>query len=210
MRSYLAGFLKHFFQRRISMFALVDADSKISGRARIYYLSKIHQSVVGAYTYIAPRTSIVYANIGKFCSIASDCSIGLASHSMGNISTSPLFTSRKNATGFQWVDSDTFDEYAPVIVGNDVWIGTKVLVMGGVRIGHGVVVGAGSIVTHDLPDYSVAVGVPARVIKYRYEEQVIKRLLELRWWEMPEEDLIRNIKIFKKQGVTLDDLENFK
>lgn len=192
------------------MFALVDRDSQISKKARVYYLSKIHKSSIGAYTYIAPRTSLSYASIGKFCSIATDCAVGLPSHAMGNMSTSPLFLSKDNATGSKWVDYESFDEHSKVTIGNDVWIGTKVIIRGGVHIGHGVIIGAGSIVTHDLPDYSVAVGVPARIIKYRFEDQVIKRLLELQWWERPKQDLLKSIEIFRKEGLTLNDLDNFK
>lgn len=94
-----------------------------------------------------------------------------------------------------------------VTIGNDVWIGTRVIIMGGVKIGNGAVIGAGAIVTKDVPDYAIAVGVPAKVVKYRFSPDIIEKLLELQWWNLSEEELKENIKEFQRNSINLDVIE---
>lgn len=77
----------------------------------------------------------------------------------------------------------------PIVIGNDVWLGASAQVMSGVTIGDGVVVGAGAIVTHDVPAYAVVGGNPARLIRYRFNPETISDLLALRWWNWPEDRL---------------------
>ena len=84
-------------------------------------------------------------------------------------------------------DRISFDTQKPVFIGNDVWIGLNVVVMDGVSIGDGAVIGAGAVVTKDIPPYAIAVGVPAKVIKYRFSEDIIHRLLKTRWYDQPDE-----------------------
>ncbi len=78
-----------------------------------------------------------------------------------------------------------FDELAPVIIGNDVWIGANVVIMNGVTIGHGAIIGATSVVTKDVPPYTIVAGSPARVIKSRFEDHIVQRLLAIQWWDLP-------------------------
>lgn len=85
-----------------------------------------------------------------------------------------------------------FWNYAPVRIGNDVWIGDNVIIKNGVKIGDGAVVGLGAVVTKDVPPYAVVAGVPAKIIKYRFSDEIISELLELEWWNL-EEDVIRQI-----------------
>jgi acetyltransferase-like isoleucine patch superfamily enzyme len=206
MLKYFFGFLCHFFHKGVSSFSLVDNISMIHKKAKINYGVKIYDSKIGAYTYIGPKSEIVSADVGKFCSIAQNCYIGLASHSIKNISTSPIFTSKKNGTGHTWTDHNYFTETSRVIIGNDVWIGVHVTIIGGIKIGNGAIIGTGSIVTKDIPDYAVAAGVPAKVIKYRFENNIVEKLLQLKWWELPEELLRKNIEIFQKENFNPDDL----
>jgi hypothetical protein len=86
----------------------------------------------------------------------------------------------------------------------------KVIIMGGLRIGHGAIVGAGSIVTKDIPAYAVAAGVPAKVIRYRFEEPIIEKLLSMKWWNMSEEKLKKNIDLFQTENFSLSDLKRFE
>ena len=181
---YLLGLIKNLLNGRVSFFALVDTKSKISKNAKLNWGVKFYDSNIDSYSYVGPRSEIICTDIGKFCSIADNCSIGLPAHSIKNISTSPIFTTQKNGTGSSWISSSTFQEYDRVIIGNDVWIGTKVIIMGGVRIGDGAIIGAGSIVTKDIPDYAIAVGAPAKVIKYRFDRPIIEKLIEMEWWNM--------------------------
>ena len=142
---------------------------------------KIKGSKVGAYTYFSANTDVENAIIGKFCSISDHCRIGMGGHNTNQLSTSPIFTEAHDATKFQWTDKNV--NAAPskkAIVGNDVLIGSSVLVLGGVSIGNGAVVAAGAVVTKDVPPYAVVGGVPAKVIKYRFSQEIIDKLQEIR------------------------------
>lgn len=207
MLKYILGFFKNFLNTNVSFFALVDNKSNISRRSKINRLVRVYQSNIGSYSYVSSNTELICADIGKFCSIAHRCYIGLGNHSLNHISTSPIFTMIKNATGYSWADTNTFQEFKRISIGNDVWIGIKVIIMGGVQIGNGVIIGAGSIVTKDIPDYAIAVGVPAKIIKYRFEKSVIDKLMAIEWWNLPEEKLRNNLKLFQKENLDLDDLK---
>ena len=82
--------------------------------------------------------------------------------------------------------------------------------MGGVTIGDGAIIGAGSIVTKDVPDYAIAVGIPAKVIKYRFDKPIIEKLLEIRWWDVSEEKLKEKIALFQNESILLDDLSELE
>lgn len=109
------------------------------------------------------------------------------------LSTSPYFY--YDNLGWKLLNTKSHNEfwdYAPVRIGNDVWIGDNVIIKNGVKIGDGAVVGLGAVVTKDVPPYAVVAGVPAKVIKYRFSDEIISELLELEWWNL-EEDVIRQI-----------------
>jgi len=207
MLKYILGFVRNLFNKGTSFFTLIDNKSQVSKKANVFRGVRVYNSVIDSYSFIGSGSILVCAEIGKFCSIADNCSIGLSSHSLKNISTSPIFTSKKNSTGSSWTSKNSFEENHKVIIGNDVWIGTKVIIMGGIKLGNGVVIGAGSIVTKNIPDYAIAVGIPAKVIKYRFEQSIIMKLLEIKWWEMSENELKKNIKLFQIENVRFEDLE---
>ena len=91
-------------------------------------------------------------------------------------------------------------------IGNDVWIGSHVLVNGGVHIGNGACIGAGAVVVKDVPPYAIVGGVPAKIIRYRFSEDIITKLQGLQWWDMPEEKLKENINLFQKERLTIEEL----
>ena len=103
-----------------------------------------------------------------------------------------------------------FSEEQPIHIGNDVWIGTRAIILPGVTVGDHSVVGAGAVVTKDVPPYAIVAGVPARVKGYRFTESQISRLLEIKWWDFDEEVLARAKELFegKLTDETIDRLED--
>lgn len=90
--------------------------------------------------------------------------------------------------------TSAWDHKGDIVIGNDVWIGYEAVIMAGVTIGDGAIIGARAVVTKDVPPYTIVGGVPARDIRRRFSDDVIARLLELKWWDWPAEQIQRNIK----------------
>lgn len=131
--------------------------------------------------------------IGKYCSFAPGVCIYSRNHPYWAPSTSPLFY---NADFSKGLKNDTV-EYGKLEIGSDVWVGQYVCILPSCkRIGNGAVIGAGSIVTKDVPDYAIVGGVPARVIKYRFDEETIAKMQAMRWWDWPTEELKQNADKF--------------
>ncbi|WP_086555500.1 CatB-related O-acetyltransferase [Acetobacter sp. DmW_043] len=126
--------------------------------------------------------------IGKFCSIAVGVSIVAANHNINYVSTYPF----KTIWNPQWRSLDGISDHTSkgkTIIGNDVWIGKSAFIMNGVNIGDGVVIGAGSIVTKDVPPYAVVAGNPAKILKFRFEQHIIDKLLKISWWNWEDEKI---------------------
>jgi acetyltransferase-like isoleucine patch superfamily enzyme len=172
--------LKNVYQESFSLIR----NSKVGSRVRIGRRALVEDSEVSSFTYVSNDTQIKRASIGKFCSIASNCLIGLGTHpSRDYVSSHPIFFSTQKQVGITFADKNYFQEVKPVSIGNDVWIGVNVVVMGGVNIGDGAIIGAGAVVTKDVPPYAIYGGVPAKLIRYRFEQEEISFLLAFKWWD---------------------------
>jgi acetyltransferase-like isoleucine patch superfamily enzyme len=153
---------------------------------------------MGRYSYIGYGSTVYGANIGRFCSIASGVKIGLGSHPVDMVSTSPLFYSQFNAFREDWVGDQAVEfDYKEVVIGHDVWIGANAIVMSGVKIGHGAVIAAGAVVTKDVLPYSIVGGVPARLIRNRFSAETIKAIEATNWWRKDCDELKNLLPFFK-------------
>ena len=145
--------------------------------------------------------------IGKFCSIACGAKFlfNSANHKMASLSTYtfPLFFEEwdleKENVAQAW------DQKGDIIIGNDVWIGYEAVILSGVTIGDGAVIGCRAVVTKDIPPYTIVGGVPAKPIRKRFDEETIKELQKIKWWDWPEEKITEKI-----QAIQAGDLEGLR
>lgn len=162
----------------------IDLQSQIEPDCHIFKGTIINKSKIASFSYIGRNSLIQNATIGRFCSISKEVNIGLGSHPLDMFSTSQVFYRKANALKLDIIPKDLgFKEYKPIQIGHDVWIGTRAIILDGVSVGHGAVIAANSVVTKDVPPYAIVGGVPAKIIKYRFTENVINELLNLKWWE---------------------------
>lgn len=143
-------------------------------------------TMIGAYSYIGPGGELCGARIGRFCSIAARVVIGPFEHPTDWISTHPFQFGRSRKFKF-WSEATEFRfnqlELKPAPhIGNDVWIGDGARIMRGVTIGNGAIVAAGAVVTRNVPPFAIVGGVPAKIIRYRFDQDTIARLEKAQWW----------------------------
>jgi len=196
-------------------------------KLRIEYGSYLHNCTFGKYNWIGKNNSLVNVDmddfsyvasdsvianckIGKFCSIAPNVKIAPGKHPTSVfVSTHPATFSNPHFMVKRFLNKDTFVSNNKVVIGNDVWIGANCLIVDGVEIADGAIIAANSVVSKNVGAYEIVGGVPAKLIKKRFDEDQINALLEFKWWNKEEkwiEDNIRNfndISLFLKQ-VTIE------
>jgi len=149
--------------------------------------------------YHYPETNHDRLVIGKFCSIACGAKFlfNSANHALKSLSTYP-FPIFFEEWGLPVENiSDAWDNKGDITVGNDVWIGYEAVILAGVTIGDGAIIGTRSVVTKDVPPYTIVGGVPAKPIRKRFSEETIAKLLALKWWDRSEEFIRRNLAAIK-------------
>lgn len=161
--------------------------------------------IVGDYTYYNDANNpekFEYENvrgayfvkliIGKFCAIAMGTSFITddMNHPMDGFSTYPFFIFEN------WNDyTPSPDKRRDTVIGNDVWFGTNSTILPGVNIGDGAIIGACSVVAKDVPPYSIVVGNPAKIVRYRFPDEIVEQLLEIKWWDWNYDKITRNIPV---------------
>ena len=145
---------------------------------------------IGEFTYFSPTLSLNAWRPGERIVIGRFCSIGehvvIATGGQRRTDLAALFP----------FDEGAYRTTRDTTIGNDVWVGMHSMVLGGVSVGDGAVVASGAVVMSDVPPFAVAVGNPARVVRYRFSDEVVRRLLRIAWWDWPLEQIAANREWF--------------
>jgi acetyltransferase-like isoleucine patch superfamily enzyme len=175
---YLSKMIKRLHFRAIK-------HSVIARNVKIHAGSHIFKSCIDRFTDIGYDCKIINSNLGSFCSLGSNIVIGGPDHTVNWVSTSAVFNSNVDAIKIKFGNNE-FNPFKTTTIGHDVWIGDNVLVKAGLKIGSGSIIGMGSVVTKDIPPYQIWAGNPARFIKFRFNQEMIDKLLSIEWWNWDE------------------------
>lgn len=177
-------------------FLIQKSDPKQKKKEETFYEYCQRTYNIGKYSYLEQSSQIwnvKETKIGKYCSIAKNVDIGAFKHPINTLSSHPFVYQKNHMAIDDKIMLEKPLEYLEdvgnkkVTIGNDVWIGAKATILPDITIGDGAVIGSNAVVTKNIPPYAIAVGVPAKVIKYRFDKEIIDKLLELKWWNYPEE-----------------------
>lgn len=168
--------------------------------------SYINDCIVGAFSYSGSNTTMNFTSIGRFCSLARNVDIGGFDHDYHKVTTMPMFRFKQLSGG----GNPDVDEKELCKVGNDVWIAAGAQILHKVSVGDGAVIGGGAVVTKDVPPYAIVAGVPAKIIKFRFDEKTIEELMMIKWWNWPEEVILANIHWMIKNDINSDTIERMK
>lgn len=194
--------------------AYVDQNCILEGSNRFAKGTKLFHCKVGKATYFNTGTELHYVSIGRYCSIGSNVKAITGRHPTSQfVTTHPAFFSTSKQAGFTYVKENKFEEYLyaqdrySVDIGNDVWIGSDVRIMGGITIGDGAIIAAGAFVTKDVSPYAIVGGVPAHIIRYRFDDNLIKKLLRIQWWDKDDGWINKHSEYFEDIDKFLAEIE---
>jgi acetyltransferase-like isoleucine patch superfamily enzyme len=183
--------LSPFYYKDINLTENILTNVKMGDLTKVYKPYRILSVEIGKGTYISENSKITITKIGKFCSIGPNLVCGWGIHPVNGVSTSPYFYSNRKQNGSTISESNLLEERKKIVIGNDVFIGANVTILDGITIGDGAIIGAGSVVSKNIPDYAIAYGVPIEIKKYRFNEENIKKLKTISWWDGDENEFIR-------------------
>jgi phosphonate metabolism protein (transferase hexapeptide repeat family) len=176
-------------------------DSTLGAWTEVGARTTIAETVMGDYSYVVNDSSIIYATIGRFCSIAAHTRINPGNHPLERAALHHFtYRAAKYELG---EDDDAFFDWrraSHVTLGHDVWIGHGATILPGVSIGTGAGIGAGAVVSKDVPPFAVVVGVPGKVIRFRFPPQIQAALLRIAWWDWPHAMLKERLADFRSLG----------
>ena len=202
--------IKKLTYKYISPFAKWDSQSSFTKKSALRYGSKLFNVRIGDYSSVGVDSKVSNAVIGRFTVIAREVYVGVGAHPTNYLTTHSIFY-KNNPWGFhpEWVQHIDYDEAPISHIGNDVWIGTRAIIMDGVNIGDGAIIAAGAVVTKDVPPFAIVGGVPAKIIKYRFPEDMINRLEKIQWWNLPDEKITEVVDLFHIKNLSIEDLERY-
>ena len=152
-------------------------------------------SALGDYSYVERHAEVIYASIGKFCAIASNVRVNALEHPIERVSQHKI-TYRPNEYFLDAkLDQDFRDKRRSQVVeiGHDVWVGHGAVIMPGIRIGYGAVIAASAVVTRDVAPYAIVAGVPAKFLRWRFEDKISERIISLGWWHWDHDKLAASV-----------------
>lgn len=202
--------IKQFIHRRkvgracrFGLHVTIDSKAIFEGANRLGRNTVFLNSTIGYASYVSDHSFIKNTTIGRYTCIANNVLTVAGNHPLSFVSTHPAFYSvvqspsyvdKQKYEEFEYIDSTTKKS---IKIGNDVWIAARVTILEGVKIADGAVVAAGAVVTKDVPPYAIVGGIPAKVIKYRFNEEEIYKLLQLKWWDKSQDWIKTHAEDFK-------------
>lgn len=216
IRATLILYLNYIKNSKIYFSANLNHKTKLEGRNTLHPKSILNGSEIGFASFVGPNSLLPNCKIGRYCSIANNVEVINYTHPSSDFaSTHPAFYSLLKQSGFTFAKSQIFNENLTIKslekysieIGNDVWIGAHAIIMGGIKIGDGAIIAAGSLITKDVSPYTIVGGVPAKKIRMRFSDEEINYLLKLRWWDKDYDWIKKNAEYFQNIKLLINHLQ---